>query len=68
MKSDFFLLSSSLHEMILVKDDGNLKAEELIRMIIVSYVVAITCKNCGEKISPDASYCAACGTKVEEEQ
>ena len=33
------------------------------------HVVAVTtCKNCGEKVSPDAKYCAACGTKVEEEQ
>lgn len=33
LESDFFLLPSSLHEMILVKDDGNLKAEELIQMV-----------------------------------
>ena len=33
LESDFFQLPSSLHEMILVKDDGNLKAEELIQMV-----------------------------------
>ena len=33
LASDFFLLPSSLHEMILIKDDGNLKAEELIQMV-----------------------------------
>ena len=33
LESDFFLLPSSLHEMVLVKDDGNLKTEELIQMV-----------------------------------
>ena len=32
--SDLFILPSSVHELILLKDDGNLNASELQRMVI----------------------------------
>lgn len=33
LESDYFLLLSSIHEMILIKDDGNMNAEELSQMV-----------------------------------